>query len=43
MFKLENNFASVEVSEQAAEVVSFFNKENNKEYMWKGDPKYWAG
>lgn len=43
MFKLENNFASVEVSEQAAEVVSFFNKENNKEYMWKGDPKYWSG
>lgn len=43
MFKLENDLAKVEVSEQAAEVISFFNKENNKEYMWQGDPQYWSG
>ena len=43
MFKLENEYTSLEVSEKAAEVVSFINKENNKEYMWQGDPKYWTG
>lgn len=43
MFKLENESAKIEVSEHASEITSFINKENNKEYMWQGNPEYWAG
>ena len=41
--KLENSKCILEVSEKAAEITSFFNKETKIEYMWQGNPEYWAG
>ena len=41
--KVENSKYVLEVSEKAAEITSFFDKDLELEYMWQGDPTYWAG
>ncbi|WP_207429588.1 aldose 1-epimerase family protein [Pedobacter sp. SYSU D00535] len=41
MIVLENAFIKALVSPQGAELQSFFNKENNLEYLWNGDERYW--
>lgn len=43
MLKIENQWASVEVKTQAAEVISFFDKEKKIEHMWQGNPQFWSG
>ena len=43
MVKLKNNLALVEITEKGAEITSFYNLENNVEYMWQGNPEYWSG
>lgn len=42
-FTIENSQASVTVDEHASEIHSFCDLETDNEYMWQGDPKYWAG
>jgi len=41
--KIENEFLSLEVSLQAAEMHSLIDKRTSKELLWEGDPAYWAG
>lgn len=41
MITLENAILKVTVSPQGAELHSLFHKENNLEYLWNGDPKFW--
>lgn len=40
---LKNDLAVVEIKKLGAEVVSFKKSENDCEYMWNGDEKYWSG
>lgn len=42
-FTMENRQVSVTVDEHASEIHSFCDLETDNEYMWQGDPKYWAG
>lgn len=42
-FVLENYEARVVVDEHASEIHSFVDRETDNEYMWQGDPKFWAG
>ena len=42
LYTLENDMAVVKIDTHAAEVASFKRKDKNIEYMWGGDPKYWA-
>ena len=39
--KLENEFLYAEISEMGAEVIRIYDKENQRDILWEGDPKYW--
>jgi galactose mutarotase-like enzyme len=39
--KLENAFISVEISNQGAEILSLFDKQISKEWMWDANPDFW--
>lgn len=39
---LENNRIKVEIDSFGAEIKSVINKNNMREYMWYGNPKYWG-
>lgn len=41
--RLNNETMVLEVSEHAAEITSFRNHQTGIEYMWQGDPTFWAG
>ena len=41
-YKLENELIEVEVDEHGAELKSLVRKDNETEYMWSADPKYWG-
>ena len=43
MFEMRNEFLYVQVNEHASEIMSVRNLKDNTEYMWQGDPQYWAG
>ncbi|CAM4192294.1 aldose 1-epimerase family protein [Gillisia hiemivivida] len=40
--RLENELLSVNVKSIGAELCSIVNKLNGKEYIWQGDPAFWA-
>ncbi len=40
---LENEQLRVEIDEHGAQVMSMLEKTTNTEYLWQGDPTYWAG
>lgn len=40
--KIENKHLSVRIKNKGAELYSLFNKENQIEYMWGGDPLFWG-
>lgn len=42
MFIIENEYLKVVISKLGAELVSIFNKQNELEYLWQGDPLYWG-
>ncbi|MDE1192212.1 MAG: aldose 1-epimerase family protein [Arachidicoccus sp.] len=42
MYKIENDILIVEIAEKGAEIQRIFNKETLLEYIWNGDPAYWA-
>jgi galactose mutarotase-like enzyme len=37
-----NDVIAIEVAEKGAELQSIYNKQHNLEYLWSGDPAYWA-
>src|SRR6185437_2028900 len=39
---IENDFLKISVKNSGAELISIKNKKNNYEYLWQGDPKFWA-
>ena len=39
---LENDILKIAVSSHGAELSSIFNKKENKEMLWQGDPEYWG-
>ena len=39
--RIENEFLSLGVSDNGAELCSIFDKENNREVIWQADPEYW--
>ena len=43
IYTLENDIAKVKVDTHACEITSFQRKDTDIEYMWNGDPTYWAG
>ncbi len=42
MYILENEFLKVSMNEKGAELVGLFHKKNNLEYLWSGNPNFWA-
>src|SRR5277367_2713195 len=42
MFTIENEFLKVIISAKGAELQSIFHKTHQLEYMWSGDPAFWA-
>ena len=38
---IENSKLKIKTRSQGGEITSIFNKENQTEYLWNGDPKYW--
>ncbi len=42
MFAISNNILVVKISEKGAELQSIFHLQNNLEYLWSGDEKFWA-
>lgn len=42
MISLENDYLIVSFATKGAELLSLINKKNNTNYLWKGDPAYWA-
>ena len=43
LFEIKNEKALVTVDEHASEIHSFCDVTTDNEYMWQGDPKFWAG
>lgn len=43
MVRIENEFASLDITEKASEITSFKDKHSGLEYMYNGDSEYWAG
>lgn len=41
-YSISNDLLSVAVQKNGIELCSIFNKRNDKEYMWQGDPEIWA-
>ena len=42
MFHLENQTLRISIDEQGAELQSIFNKSDLIEYLWNGNPAFWA-
>ena len=42
MYSITNDIISVQVTPKGAELQSIYNKQHELEYMWSGDPSYWA-
>ena len=42
IYTLENDVAILKVDTHACEIASFRRKDKDIEYMWNGDPAYWA-
>lgn len=40
---IENDYLKIGVKEFGCELTSVMLKENSAEYLWQGDPDYWAG
>ncbi len=41
-YKLENEIIKIEIDNHGAELKSLVRKDNENEYMWNADPKYWG-
>lgn len=42
MYKLENEILSISILAKGAELQSIYNKETQLDYMWDGNPAFWA-
>lgn len=42
MQTLKNNQLTVKINPRGAELTSLFNNENQTEYLWNADPKFWG-
>ncbi len=42
MYTIQNDFLTVKVKANGAELDSLYHKHNQLEYLWNGDPAYWA-
>lgn len=42
IYTLKNEFLEVKIATQGAELKSIWSIKNNTEYLWQGNPKFWA-
>lgn len=42
MQTLKNKFLTIQINQIGAELTSIFNNENQTEYMWNANPKFWG-
>jgi galactose mutarotase-like enzyme len=42
MFTIENNYISAVINAKGAELTRLYHKEHQIDYMWNGDPAFWA-
>lgn len=42
-YTIFNDFLEVTVSDVGAELMSVKSKKDGTEYLWQGDPAFWAG
>ena len=43
MYQLSNNNIQIKINKTGAELSSIVSLKNNKEYLWRGDAKFWGG
>lgn len=43
LYTIENECLKVSINDMGAELQSVFSKKTNVEYLWQGNPEYWAG
>jgi len=43
IFSIENEVLKISVDTAGAQLMSFYSKKTNTEYLWQGDPAYWTG
>lgn len=43
LYTIENEKIKVSITDMGAELMSIVLKEDNTEYLWQGDAKYWSG
>ena len=41
IYTMENEKMSVTIADHGAELVSLYDRENQRELMWQADPAYW--
>ena len=42
IYHLENEFLKLAIDTHGAELSSIFNKKENKEMLWQGNPEFWG-
>lgn len=42
MITIENQYLSAQIKPLGAELVSFFDKNSQQEFMWEGNPEFWG-
>lgn len=43
IYTIENKHLKISVDTFGAQLMSFYSKDTDVEYLWQGDPKYWTG
>ena len=43
LYTIENDYLKVAVDTAGAQLMSVYSKKTDTEYLWQGDPAYWAG
>ncbi|MBR1677049.1 MAG: aldose 1-epimerase family protein, partial [Clostridia bacterium] len=43
IYTIENDYLKVDVETLGAQLKSIFSKVEKTEYLWQGNPDYWAG
>lgn len=43
IYTIENEFLHIQADTKGAQLLSFYSKKTQTEYLWQGDAKYWSG
>jgi len=43
IYSIENEFIKISVDTNGAQLMSYYSKKTNTEYLWQGEPEFWTG